>query len=256
MSPIVENFPGKAERFRKDPLALSSGEDLVLARDGKLWVEYAPFDYIRPDARVVIVGVTPGAHQAQLAVRHLRKLLARNIPLEQAMISTKEAASFSGPMRRNLLRMLDYSGIPRIAGMDRAADFFKPDAPVHFTSMLRYPVYQYDPKKEGGRGNYSGHGRKPLSVPMLREMIDTCLTEEVRALQDAVWVALGTGWAQLSRRERRLASGTGHHRYSASFRPQHRTDLLLHRRAIRRPGFHKGEHRNDGCRSRFPVRRN
>ena len=169
-SPIVDNF---LSRFGCSGVVsadtLSSGGDFVMARDGKIRVEYAPFDYVRPDARLVIVGITPGRQQARVAVRHLRDLLARNIPLERAMVSAKETASFSGPLRNNLIRLLDFTGLPEMMGMPDAAALFRPGAPVHFTSALRYPVFRCE--GNGGSGeNYNGRNPAPLKVPMLRGM--------------------------------------------------------------------------------------
>jgi len=54
---------------------------------------------------------------------------------------------------------------------------------VHFTSALRYPVFV-----DGT--NYNGNP-DPLRTPLLREIIETFLMEEARALPHAVWLPLG-----------------------------------------------------------------
>lgn len=38
-------------------------EKLSLAQDGALRVCYAPFDYVNPTAKLVLVGITPGTTQ-------------------------------------------------------------------------------------------------------------------------------------------------------------------------------------------------
>ncbi len=37
---------------------------LLIDREGDLEVRYAPFDHVNPEARIVILGITPGAKQA------------------------------------------------------------------------------------------------------------------------------------------------------------------------------------------------
>lgn len=57
---------------------------------------YAPFDHINRDARIVIVGMTPGAHQAQQALAAAREALLRGKSAEDAARIAETHASFSG----------------------------------------------------------------------------------------------------------------------------------------------------------------
>lgn len=157
---------------------------LLMRQAGDLTVEYAPFDHIERDAELVIVGLTPGRQQAANALETLATEMRNGTATPLALERAKRTASFSGPMRSNLLSMLDAIGVPVIFGRQHAAEFFSDKkARVHFTSTLRYPVFV-----DGE--NYSG-SPKPLSHPMLREMIDTHLLEEAKALPRAIWVPLG-----------------------------------------------------------------
>jgi hypothetical protein len=161
-----------------------SSDRLVMARVGEITVEYAPFDHIERNAELAIVGLTPGRMQAANALQSLSASLKKSIAIDKALSDAKRIASFSGPMRANLLAMLDAIGVPAVYKRDKAADFFSPDSNlVHFTSALRYPVYM--------RGeNYSG-SPTPMSQPILRSMIETYLAEEVAALPNAIWIPLG-----------------------------------------------------------------
>jgi hypothetical protein len=157
---------------------------LLMSEAGNLTIEYAPFDHIERDAELVIVGLTPGRQQAANALETLAAELRKGTPTPLALERAKRTASFSGPMRSNLLNMLDAIGVPALFGHQHAAEFFSDaTARVHFTSTLRYPVYV-----DGE--NYSG-SPKPLSHPLLREMIDTHLVGEAKALPKAIWVPLG-----------------------------------------------------------------
>lgn len=157
---------------------------LVRERNGSLTVEYAPFDHVEDGAELVIVGLTPGRQQAANALESLAGDLKVGTPPKRALERAKRTASFSGPMRANLLAMLDEIGVPALYGRGSAAEFFSDrQARVHFTSTLRYPVYL------NGQ-NYSGTPN-PLSQPMLRRMIETHLAEEAERLRSAMWVPLG-----------------------------------------------------------------
>jgi hypothetical protein len=104
--------------------------------------------------------------------------------LEDALATAKRSASFSGPMRANLLALLDAIKAPALFGRARAAEFFDADTRVHFTSALRYPVYV------DGQ-NYSG-SPNPLRHPVLAAMIERYLAEEVARIKNAIWVPLGS----------------------------------------------------------------
>lgn len=157
---------------------------LVRERSGDLTVEYAPFDHIEEGAELVIVGLTPGRQQAANALEALAGELKVGTSPKLALERAKRTASFSGPMRANLLAMLDEIGVPALYRRASAAEFFSDrQSRVHFTSALRYPVYL------NGQ-NYSGTPN-PLSQPMLRRMIENYLAEEADRLRSAMWVPLG-----------------------------------------------------------------
>lgn len=164
-----------------DPLA---NEDLLYAKDGSLRICYAPFDYIPTSARLAIVGITPGMTQAVNALIAARNHLSKNAPMEEVLRHAKMTASFSGAMRNNLVAMLDALGVNGLFGVASTASLFGHDSEdVHFTSALRYPVFV------DGR-NYNGSPNM-LKTPLLLNMVETFLAEEVRQLPDAIWLPLG-----------------------------------------------------------------
>lgn len=161
-----------------------SSDRLVIASSGGLSVEYAPFDHIESNAEVAIVGLTPGRTQAANALEAFSASLKSGATVANALSDAKRTGSFSGPMRANLLAMLDLIGVPTVYKRNSAAEFFSSNSDLaHFTSALRYPVYLL------GK-NYSG-SPAPLNHPILRSMIETHLAEEVAALPNAIWIPLG-----------------------------------------------------------------
>ena len=166
------------------PEALLDSDAMTLASDGALRVAYAPFDHVAPEARLVIVGITPGRVQAVNALRAVGTALRRGAGLDEALAVAKQTGSFSGPLRANLVAMLDAIGASRHLGVASAADLFTPGSgAVHFTSALRYPVFMKG-------ANYNGTPNM-LRTPILRSMIEIYLREEARLLPDALWLPLG-----------------------------------------------------------------
>ena len=167
-----------------DPETLLDSDAMTLAAKGALRVAYAPFDYVAPTARLVIVGITPGRLQAVNALHAADTALRRGAGLAEALAEAKRTGSFSGPLRANLVAMLDAIGASGHLGVTSAADLFTlgSDA-VHFTSALRYPVFV-------NGANYNGTPDM-LRTPVLRGMVETHLAEEARLLPDALWLPLG-----------------------------------------------------------------
>lgn len=160
------------------------GGALLIEQDGPIAINYAPFEHIQNGAKLVIVGITPGAQQATNALLELRRSLKAGATGAEALAAAKTFASFSGPMRANLVAMLDHIGVQHVLGIDSCAALWGVHSPlVHFTSALRYPVF-FD-------GTNFNRQRPILSTPALVRLLDDCLAEEANALSSAMWVPLG-----------------------------------------------------------------
>jgi len=162
----------------------STLDALTLHREGSLTVAWAPFDHIPAEARLVIVGITPGRQQAENALAAFRKATARGASSAEASRHAKLTGAFSGPMRANLVAMGDHIGMPLVLGVQSVAEVFNPDRElVHLTSALCHPIFV-------NGENYNGTPDM-FRTPALRRMIETHLAEEARALPQALWLPLG-----------------------------------------------------------------
>lgn len=160
------------------------GGRLIAEKAGNLTISYAPFEHIERGARIVIVGITPGAQQAANALCEVRRRLLAGDDHATALAAAKIHASFSGPMRANLVEMLDHIGVARWLNVSSTDKLWTThSALAHFTSALRYPVFV------NGK-NFNGQVSMTRTAPLLR-LLDQCLTEEAAALADAVWVPAG-----------------------------------------------------------------
>lgn len=147
-------------------------------------VAYAPFDHVNACADVVIVGLTPGRQQMRNALIAARNSLQKGRTEAEAASDAKVFASFSGPMRANLVAMLDSIGLHESLAIASAGSLWEGDAHrVQFTSILRYPVFV-------NGANYTG-APSPVTTPVLRAQLMKWFAEEMRALPNAVFVPLG-----------------------------------------------------------------
>jgi hypothetical protein len=168
----------------QDAASAVANPNLRISQSGTMQIVYAPFDYVETQARLVVVGITPGMTQAINAMAAAQKSLRNGAALETALAEAKLTGSFSGALRSNLVSMLDAIGVARLLGQDSVASLFEAGSTkIHFTSALRYPVFV-------NSKNYNGTPDM-LLTPLLRQIVETHLSEEARLLPNALWLPLG-----------------------------------------------------------------
>ncbi|ACK50256.1 conserved hypothetical protein [Methylocella silvestris BL2] len=157
---------------------------LMDAKDG-VNIYYAPFEYINPSARIVLVGITPGPTQMVNANNEARRALLAGQSTAEAIRAAKNVGAFSGePLRSNLIKQLNHWGFHTWLGLPDSADLFATARHlVQTTSLLRYPVFVNDDDYRG-IPDMTKH-------PLLRKLLLENFVAEVEELQDAVFVGLG-----------------------------------------------------------------
>jgi len=181
----IEEFADRLAAL--DDHALDRSEPLPptlrMGESGGYSVYYAPFDHVNRRARVVLVGITPGRQQAVMAIKEARRHLKLGAQPALAAERAKAAASFGGTMRRNLVEILDHIGLAQRIGVASCDRLWTDSSEhVHFTSALRYPVFE-------GSQNFSG--ARIAKHPFLREQIEAWFSHECKALPQALFVPLG-----------------------------------------------------------------
>ncbi|MGL4235298.1 hypothetical protein [Tabrizicola sp.] len=158
---------------------------LLMAREGALEVRYAPFDHVNPNAKLVILGITPGEQQADAAIVEVGRALRSGASDADALARAKAHASFAGPMRANLVAMLDAIGVNSALGIASCNSLWSQDVGlVQFASALRYPVFK------GGK-NYTGSSPKIAASALLREHLLNYTASELESLPKALVIPLG-----------------------------------------------------------------
>lgn len=148
-------------------------------------VSYAPVDWVNRTASVMLVGITPGHYQATMAIAEARRCLLSRQSSNTALRRANKVAAYSGPMRRNLVSMLDGIGLQEALCLDTTDQLFTTGhRRVACVSAISYPVFV------GGR-NYTGH-TPPLSRdPLVRSLVVASLGAQVGMVRDALVIPLG-----------------------------------------------------------------
>lgn len=174
-------LPLKATYEKEDLMT----EDFLHSKDNKIEIYWAPFDYINKEAKVIILGITPGWTQMELAFNYVRHHIHEENH-EQMLCNAKKQASFGGTvMRRNLIEMLDGIELNKFLKIDSCNELFsEKHSLLHTTSVLRYPVFI---EKE----NYTGSNPKLLSNKLFLKMIEELLVPELNSIENAVIIPAG-----------------------------------------------------------------
>lgn len=166
-----------------DPLQIPAAFEV--ARANLLSAHYTPFDYVNAQARVVVVGITPGFAQWKNAVREARRQLMADAPLAEVLRAAKYTGAFSGAIRPNLVALLDHVGLQRWLGIASCATLWHADARLmHVTAVLRHAIF-VDGK------NYNGANPNMIATPLLQGQMLDHFAHEAALLPDAVYVPLG-----------------------------------------------------------------
>ncbi len=174
LSPSLETSTLKSEKFLVD-------------KDEKknLEIYYAPFEYINERAKVIIVGITPGLHQMKQAYSTVIRLKDTEMVDEEILHEVKKNSSFEGPMRKNLIAMLDELELHHYLGLNSTSELFRTASHlVQTTSVIKYPVF-YKGK------NYNGSTPNILRTDLLKKYIVNTFAEEIIRLEHPLIIPLG-----------------------------------------------------------------
>lgn len=159
-------------------------ECFLFGRDGSLATHYIPFDVVNPQAKVVLVGITPGFTQWRNAMIEAQRQLRAGASHEEARLAAKRTGAFSGSMRPNLIHLLDAIGLPRWLNIASCDALFGANAGlVQTTSILRHPVFV-------NGENYNGTPNM-TRTPFLQRQLLEHFAREVSQFNNPIYIPLG-----------------------------------------------------------------
>lgn len=176
----------KTGKLTKEQLLVA---ETLVAREEGLAMYYAPHnEVVNEQAEVVIVGITPGWTQMELAYRSVRDdLHTGGFTPQQLADRAKRLAGLAGSMRSNVISMLDRAGLPEVWGLESTGELFEAKRDLlHTTSLLKHPVFIHGV-------NYTGHQPPIERSVLLQHYAYEVFPKEVERLkQTRLWIPLGT----------------------------------------------------------------
>lgn len=179
--PAIQSLDLKKTFTKQDILT----DTFLIARENDLSMYYSPHnEFINDQAKLIIVGITPGWHQMKVAFDQVKYCLdlKQHLTLEQMLEQAKMAASFAGPMRENLISMLDQINIPQVLHVPDSASLFGVNRHlIHTTSVIKYPVFSQNK-------NYTGHKPKVKQSPLLTKYAYEDFVDELNQIKNSTLV--------------------------------------------------------------------
>ncbi|CAH0344101.1 hypothetical protein [Bacillus sp. CECT 9360] len=170
-------------------------KQFLIEQHGDLTMYFSPHnEYVNREARIVIVGITPGWTQMKTAFEQAVRSMRRGKSPETLFKEAKTAASFSGAMRTHLISMLTECGVARALQLENAEALFheKRDL-LHTTSIIKYPVFYH-------HKNYTGHQPKVDQSSLLRHYAYEVFPKEIEELHHSpLIIPLGKSVEQVIR---------------------------------------------------------
>lgn len=165
------------DKYDKDEILTN---DFLIEREKNIEIYYSPHnEYINTKAKIFIVGITPGFQQMSTAISAARKELENSNDIQEIQYKCKEAARFSGSLRKNLISMLDEIEINKYLNIDSCSELFgQKDYLLHTVSLIPYAVFV-----EGK--NYSGHSPKLIKSEFLMKYVYENFLDELKVLDNA-----------------------------------------------------------------------
>ncbi|HEM7892205.1 hypothetical protein [Burkholderia cepacia] len=178
-------------RFSNDLMRLGAdgvaAPQFSLGQSGIYELRYIPFEFVNCDAKLVIVGITPGNTQLELSYGKAQELLRHGHTTDMILREIKNVGAFGGPsMRPNLLKMLRHFGFERLLGIGDVESLWGSHADLlQSTSVVPHAAF-----KAGKM--FAGSFDEVLASPLLSECFRDCFVPSVREMaSDALFVGLG-----------------------------------------------------------------
>lgn len=182
---VIKRLPLKS-KYTKEELLI---KELLIEKQDNIEIYYAPHnEYLNKDAKVFIIGITPGFQQMSTAIAEARKELETSDDIKMIQYKCKEAGRFSGVIRKNIINMLDDLRLNECLNINSCSELFiDKDYLLHTVSLIPYPVFI-------SKQNYSGHTPKLIKNEFLMKYIYDNFIDKLKSLKnekDLLLVPLG-----------------------------------------------------------------
>lgn len=160
---------------------------MLIGSEGRRHLYYIPFEFVNQDARLVMVGITPGNNQLSMAYKTARPLIARGVGEQEVLRTVKKEASFGGEgVRPNLLRMMKHFGFAKLLGVHSEESLWGENAGLmHTTSVVPHAAFLGDKM-------FAGSFEDVLGSKLFRTCFENHFVESIKTINsNAYYVGLG-----------------------------------------------------------------
>ena len=183
---MFEKYYNKIKKLTNFDKENILNEKFKLYKEDNMTIYYAPHnETINNNAKIFIVGITPGWTQTSIAYKTAHNGLINNLEPELIKKECKRNSRFAGSMRKNLIEMLDELNLNNKLHLDSCSELFEyKDYLLHTTSIIPYPVFI------NGK-NYTGSNPKIMNNKVLYSYVKKYFYKETDNLQNALIIPLG-----------------------------------------------------------------
>ena len=171
----MSKFLNQIRSLKKINKSTITSNNFLIKRENNIEIYYAPFDYVNPKAKIMIVGITPGFQQMQQSFEVINE--------GKSLKEVKDLSSFKGSMRTTLIKYLDELNVNKTIKIKSCESLFDKDSKyLHTTSLVKYPVF------DKGK-NYAG--ANILKKKILLDFIEKNFLQELKTLKKSIIIPLG-----------------------------------------------------------------
>ena len=168
---------------------------VIVDEDRQYRVQYIPFEYVNPAAKLVIVGIAPGNNQIEGTYSALDFMLRAGESKEDILRAVKRQNSFGGDkMKPNLLKMLRHFEFEKLLGIGDVEKLWgKSHHLFQATSVVPNAAFKWGTKKGVADWQmFAGSFEEVLKIPMLRQQFEDVFLPSVRSMNpNALYIGLG-----------------------------------------------------------------
>lgn len=183
---MFEKYCSKIEKLKSFEKKDILNKTFELFSKNNMKIYYAPHnETVNHDAKVFIVGITPGWTQTSIAYKTAHGCLIKKMDYDAIKKECKKNSRFAGSMRKNLVEMLDELNLNEKLCIGSCLELFEShDELLHTTSLIPYPVFI-------NNKNYTGSNPIILDDETLQKYLKKYFYKEVEYIPNVLIIPLG-----------------------------------------------------------------
>jgi hypothetical protein len=189
-----DNYLKLVSRLSNEGTKAVSADPIIIDEDPRYRVQYIPFEYVNIDARLVMVGITPGNNQIDGTYATLNQRATSGEAKEDILRAIKRDNSFGGKgMKPNLRKMMRHFKFEKFVGVSDVEELWGKSHHLFQASSVVPNAAFKSAKKDGVQvwKMFPGSFEEVMGVQMLRQQFENAFAPSVRSMNpQALYVGL------------------------------------------------------------------